>query len=60
LVLEGEGEEDEMVPFAVWDPDRPGENATRYSALVQPMRVTLDPGDMLYLPCMWWVAWLVG
>ncbi|KAK4127846.1 Clavaminate synthase-like protein [Parathielavia appendiculata] len=52
LVLEeGEGEE---VPFAIWDPDRPGENATRYSALVQPMLVTLDPGDMLYLPCMWY------
>ncbi|KAK4238891.1 JmjC domain-containing protein 7 [Achaetomium macrosporum] len=51
LVVE-EGEEE--VPFAVWDPDRPGENATRYSALAQPMRVTLNPGDMLYLPCMWY------
>jgi jumonji domain-containing protein 7 len=52
LVVE-EGEEE--VPFAVWDPDTPGENSTRYSALAQPMRVTLNPGDMLYLPCMWWV-----
>lgn len=57
LVLdEGGEEEQEEVPFAVWDPDRPAENATRYSALVQPMRVTLNPGDMLYLPCMWWVG----
>ncbi|KAL2160648.1 hypothetical protein VTH06DRAFT_1336 [Thermothelomyces fergusii] len=51
LVLEGE---DAVVPFPTWDPDRPGENATPYSALVQPMRVTLNPGDMLYLPCMWY------
>ncbi|KAL2141398.1 hypothetical protein VTI28DRAFT_2442 [Corynascus sepedonium] len=51
LVLEGE---DEVVPFATWDPDRPEENVTPYSALVQPMRVTLNPGDMLYLPCMWY------
>lgn len=51
LVLE-EGE-DTVVPFPTWDPDRPEENATPYSALVQPMRVTLNPGDMLYLPCMW-------
>lgn len=53
---EGEGEEGGMmVPFAIWDPDRPHENATRYSGLAQPMRVTLNAGDMLYLPCMWWV-----
>jgi jumonji domain-containing protein 7 len=51
LVLE-EGEE--TVPFAIWDPDKPAENATPYSALVQPMRVTLNPGDMLFLPCMWY------
>ncbi|KAL2135210.1 hypothetical protein VTI74DRAFT_9416 [Chaetomium olivicolor] len=51
LVME-EGEEE--VPFAIWDPDRPRDNATRYSALAQPMRVTLEPGDMLYLPCMWY------
>ncbi|KAK4103902.1 Clavaminate synthase-like protein [Parathielavia hyrcaniae] len=59
LVLE-EGGGEEEVPFAIWDPDRPGENATRYSALVQPMRVTLEPGDMLYLPCMWCVGCVAG
>jgi jumonji domain-containing protein 7 len=42
------------VPFATWDPDRPEERATRYSPLARPMRVTLDPGDMLYLPAMWY------
>ncbi|KAK3359963.1 cupin-like domain-containing protein [Lasiosphaeria hispida] len=42
------------VPFATWDPDRPLENATAYSHLAEPVRVTLWPGDMLYLPCMWY------
>ncbi|KAK3299276.1 cupin-like domain-containing protein [Chaetomium fimeti] len=51
LVLE---EGVEPVPFATWDPDRPEVNATPYSRLVQPMRVTLEPGDMLYLPCLWY------
>ncbi|KAJ9142741.1 JmjC domain-containing protein 7 [Pleurostoma richardsiae] len=44
----------EDVPFATWDPDRPGECATAYSALARPVRVTLRPGDMLYLPAMWY------
>lgn len=49
----GEAGEGEEVPFAIWDPDQPEENATRYSELAQPVRVTLEPGDMLYLPAMW-------
>ncbi|KAJ4993295.1 JmjC domain-containing protein 7 [Stagonosporopsis vannaccii] len=41
-------------PFATWDPDTPHLNATPYSPYAQPMRVTLDPGDMLYLPALWY------
>ncbi|KAJ8114241.1 hypothetical protein OPT61_g3836 [Boeremia exigua] len=58
---EGEGElvvcvdEPEVyVPFATWDPDVPEQNATPYSQYAQPMRVTLDEGDMLYLPALWY------
>ncbi|KAK3685616.1 cupin-like domain-containing protein [Podospora appendiculata] len=50
LELETDGE---TVPFAIWDPDRPADNTTTYSHLAEPVRVTLEPGDMLYLPCMW-------
>lgn len=44
---------EEAVPFAIWDPEKPTENATEFSHLAQPLRVTLNPGDMLYLPAMW-------
>ncbi|KAK4113735.1 Clavaminate synthase-like protein [Canariomyces notabilis] len=54
LELVVEDEKAERVPFATWDPDLPRENQTRYSKLAEPMRVTLNPGDMLYLPCMWY------
>lgn len=43
------------VPFAIWDPDQPMENATKYSHLANPARVTLEAGDMLYLPALWYV-----
>ncbi|TFB05519.1 JmjC domain-containing protein 7 [Trichoderma ghanense] len=43
-----------LVPLATWDPDEPERNATPVSALARPLRVTLDPGDMLYLPAMWY------
>jgi jumonji domain-containing protein 7 len=42
------------VPFALWDPDLPQKNATVFSNLSRPMKVTLDPGDMLYLPALWY------
>ncbi|KAF3009928.1 hypothetical protein E8E13_011030 [Curvularia kusanoi] len=47
-------EPEEYVPFATWDPDRPERNATPYSQFAQPMRVTLEEGDMLYLPALWY------
>lgn len=54
LVMDSkDNEDDSNVPFATWDPDRPDENATPYSKLAEPMRVTLEEGDMLYLPAMW-------
>lgn len=43
----------DLVPLATWDPDEPDSNATRFSHMVKPLRVTLEPGDMLYLPAMW-------
>ncbi|KAF5970320.1 putative phospholipase [Fusarium bulbicola] len=46
--------DDEAVPFAIWDPDNPKQNATKFSHLARPLRVTLNPGDMLYLPAMWY------
>ncbi|OQO10224.1 hypothetical protein B0A48_04581 [Cryoendolithus antarcticus] len=44
----------EAVPTPTWDPDEPSVRATAYSGLSRPLRVTLDPGDMFYLPAMWY------
>jgi jumonji domain-containing protein 7 len=44
----------DYLPFATWDPDVPGERATRFSELSRPLRVTLEEGDMLYLPALWY------
>ena len=46
-------ENGEHVPLATWDPENPSEHATQLSALARPIHVTLNPGDMLYLPAMW-------
>ena len=48
-------DEPEMkVPVAVWDPDRPYENTTRFSELSRPLRVKLQEGDLMYLPSCWY------
>ncbi|KAF2475200.1 Clavaminate synthase-like protein [Lindgomyces ingoldianus] len=47
-------EPEESVPFATWDPDEPGKRPTPFSKHSQPLRVTLDEGDMLYLPALWY------
>ena len=41
------------VPFAIWDPDHPEQDQTLFSCLSRPLRVTLNPGDLLYLPALW-------
>jgi jumonji domain-containing protein 7 len=46
-------EPEAYVPFAMWDPDHPDVNATPYSRYSRPLRVTLEEGDMLYLPALW-------
>ncbi|KAG9961190.1 phospholipase A2, partial [Aureobasidium melanogenum] len=43
-----------IVPVPTWDPDFPDVRPTPYSKLVKPLRVTLNEGDMLYLPAMWY------
>lgn len=45
-------EDNELVPVATWDPDEPCKRTTPYSHLAKPLRLTLNEGDMLYLPSM--------
>lgn len=42
----------ETLPFATWDPDEPDFRTTAFSSMAKPLRVTLDEGDMVYLPAM--------
>ncbi|EKG20480.1 Transcription factor jumonji/aspartyl beta-hydroxylase [Macrophomina phaseolina MS6] len=42
-----------MVNWALWDPDEPEVRPTGFSNLSRPIKVTLEPSDMLYLPAMW-------
>ena len=41
------------VPFPIWDPDKPEQDQTLFSCLGRPLRVTLNPSDLLYLPALW-------
>lgn len=52
LAIQLDGDE-ERVPLATWDPDKPELGGTAFSHLAKPLRVTLRPGDMLYLPALW-------
>ncbi len=49
----GDDEGGEMVPTATWDPDEPGVRGTEFVGLSRPVRVSLEEGDMLYLPALW-------
>ncbi|KAL8693109.1 MAG: hypothetical protein Q9218_001995 [Villophora microphyllina] len=42
----------DKIPWPIWDPDRPDVNQTAFSHLSRPLRVELDPGDLLYLPAL--------
>ncbi|KXS93861.1 hypothetical protein AC578_3413 [Pseudocercospora eumusae] len=42
------------IPVPTWDPDEPQLRATEYSVLSQPIRISLNEGDMFYLPAMWY------
>ena len=48
------GEDDTQVPVATWDPDDPLRWPSKYSHLSTPLRITLNEGDLLYLPAMWY------
>lgn len=47
-------DEEDPIPVATWDPDTPEDRQSDYSRLSKPLRVTLNEGDMLYLPAMWY------
>jgi jumonji domain-containing protein 7 len=44
----------EPVPVATWDPEEPGLRPSPFSRYSRPMRVTLEEGDMMYLPALWY------
>ena len=43
----------EEIPVPTWDPDDPQTRANRFACFSRPVRVTLNPGDVLYLPALW-------
>lgn len=42
------------IPVPLWDPEEPEVRQTVYSKHSKPLRVTLNEGDMMYLPAMWY------
>ncbi|KAF2226038.1 putative phospholipase [Elsinoe ampelina] len=50
VAVEGE----ERVPVPTWDPLREEVPGNVFGEHVKPMRVTLEEGDMMYLPAMWY------
>lgn len=45
---------EDQIPVAVWDPEEPELRRSEYSHLSKPLKVTLQEGDMMYLPAMWY------
>ncbi|KAI9793873.1 MAG: hypothetical protein M1816_007125 [Peltula sp. TS41687] len=43
----------EKIPVPTCDPDDPETHTELFSSSCRPVRVTLHPGDMLYLPALW-------
>lgn len=44
----------EPIPVPLWDPDEPDVRPSAYSRYSKPLHVTLEEGDMMYLPAMWY------
>lgn len=42
------------IPVPLWDPTQPDVRASAYSDCSQAMSVTLNEGDMMYLPALWY------
>ena len=47
-------EDEDFVPVALWDPDLPDQHQSAYSELSIALRVTLNEGDIMYLPALWY------
>ncbi|KAI9678568.1 MAG: hypothetical protein M1817_005625 [Caeruleum heppii] len=46
---------EEKIPFPLWDPDEPSSSSTTaYTPFCKPLRATLQEGDLLYLPALWY------